>query len=222
MKAQLNDIDSGWLHEFYEWSYCPEDHMWYEDDLEPLPEPINASDKEDDFICDIQLGEYNESQKPAHNFKEIYNHLAFLENKNDFYDDIGFQLHLKSAKYDLFGEFSDRVISGLSEFTEKIRTRKFAAFYDNEFSGYKFFVWKKDNNLSRFSVYSYNNCDEHYLRMIFDMLVREDLLLAKLNQIIKTYRDTIALAIKSYEKQTGSRFKIRRENIFTDISFRNG
>jgi len=133
--------------------------MWYEDAKEILPEPHDELEKESDFSCITVVGKDYEQEVMDHNYDVIIAFLNYLEDKDDFSDYIGFQLFLRSEKYSLVGDFSNRLVYRLSEFISDIQTKDYANCYENEYSNYKFFVWKKADRQVRFSIYCYNECD---------------------------------------------------------------
>lgn len=223
MKEKLDDIYFAQFGEYYEWSYCPETGMWYEDAKEILPEPPGELEKESDFSCITVVGQDYEQEVMDHNYDVIIAFLNYLEDKDDFSDCIGFQLFLRSEKYSLVGDFSNRLVYRLSEFISDIKTKDYANCYENEYSNYKFFVWKKPDRQVRFSIYCYNECDYdgRYLKLIFDILVDEAVLISKLESIITTFKETVYDAIQSYNKYMGNDFRIRRsdyvfENLFPE------
>ena len=212
MKKRLRtyDIIIG-LSDFDEWSYCEKDDMWYEDAKEVLPQPENESEIVSDLICEIKVNHdaclWNEVQdwdKLEEEKDGLALYVDFLFGMNTSWDCTDNAFLLQTQKQAFITGFNDYGLWSLESFIRKLNNQSYATEYFEDGGAIKFIAWTNENNQTRFVIHSYNE-NYNYLKTIFDTTIDRNILVTKLENILKIWHDTVYNAIKAQESILGEK-----------------
>lgn len=203
MKKELDRYDMlVGLGEYDEWSYCANDEMWYEDEKEILPMPQTAPDKTSFLDCEIKIDYVNDPEadwEEADYDNEIENYIKYLIDGNLCDDAICSVILFKSEKYEYNCTINQYSMMEIEDFIHKLKTKEFATQYMEDYNATKLLGWNIENNQVRFAIQSYHH-EYNYLKILFDIVIDKNLLIAQLEKIINIWKETIYFKIKEQEK----------------------
>ena len=212
MKKELRYYDTiiG-LTDFDEWSYCEKDQMWYEDAKEVLPHPEKEPEVVTDLICEIKVNhdasiwdEADDWDKLKEEKDGLEKFAQFLFGENKGWDCTDNALLLKTANQGFITGLNDYGLWELESFIKKLKNQLYATEYSEYGGALKFIAWTNDINQTRFVIHSYN-AEYRYLETIFDITIDRDILIYKLENVLKIWHDTVYNVIKAQERMLGKK-----------------
>lgn len=199
------------LSDFDEYSYCEKDQMWYEDAKEVLPQPEKESEVVSDLICEIKVNHDASIWDEAEDWDKLEEDKDGLRLFAEFLfgDNIGWNCTdnaflLKTTNQTFVTGLNDYGLWELESFTKKLKKQAYATEYSEYGGALKFIAWTNEDNQTRFVIHSYNENYE-YLKTIFDITIDRNILVAKLENILKIWHDTVYNAVKEQERISGKK-----------------
>lgn len=180
--------------------------MWYEDAKEVLPQPENASEILSDLICEIKVShnvsiwnEVEDWDKLEEENEELVQFAQFVIGENWAWDCTNNAFLLQTPKQAFVTGFNEYGLWGIESFIKKLKEQVYATEYFEDGGALKFIAWTCENNQTRFVIHSYHK-EYHYLETLFDITIDRDILISKLENILKIWHETVYKAIKEQEK----------------------
>ena len=211
IKYNLFDLTIVGLSDFDEYSYCEKDQMWYEDAKEVLPQPEKESEVVSDLICEIKVNHDASIWDEAEDWDKLEEDKDGLRLFAEFLfgDNIGWNCTdnaflLKTTNQTFVTGLNDYGLWELESFTKKLKKQAYATEYSEYSGALKFIAWTNEDNQTRFVIHSYNENYE-YLKTIFDIAIDRNILVAKLENILKIWHDTVYNAVKEQERISGKK-----------------
>lgn len=207
MQKELRTYDTTiGLSDYDEFSYCEKDKMWYEDKKEILPQPENESEVVNDLICEIKVNhdasiwdEFEDWDKLEEEQDGLENFAKYVIGDDSSWDCTDNTFMLKTPKQAFITGFNDYGLWGIENFIKKLKEQTYATEYLEDGGALKFIAWTDENNHTRFVIHSYND-GYNYLKTLFDITVDRNILISKLENILKIWHETVYNAIKEQER----------------------
>jgi len=194
------------LSDYDEFSYCEQDKMWYEDVKETLPQPENESEVVNDLICEIKVNhdayiwyDFEDWDKLEDEQDGLENFAKFVIGDNNGWDCSDNAFLLKTPKQAFVTGFNEYGLWGIEKFIKKLKEQSYATEYLENGGALKFIAWTDENNQTRFVIHLYHN-EYNYLKTIFDITIDRNMLISKLENVLKVWHETVYNAIKEQER----------------------
>ena len=200
MKKELEIYDT-MLGLYWDWSYCHNDKMWYEDAKEVMPLPLTESEKVSDFELTIYIdytayGKYDDFELQPEN--ELNDYAQYIMGVDNSVNCVGNIALFRTQNQTVFGVWGEYGIWDFEDFINKLKEKNYATQYIEEYNALKLTAWTLDNNETRFIVQSY--CDDDNYKIFFDITVDKNLLIEKSEKIVTEFKTAIYDAIIEQEK----------------------
>lgn len=201
----------------YKYSYSPYTKMWYEDEYEQMPEPNVPAEKIAHFKLDDELGlctwmngkKYCDYEEEKVDFENYIKYVCDGENYGFDACDVSILPNSKILEIDIsisIEEFID-----LEEFIKNIDNKNYSFLYCKDFSGMKFFAWKKENNkirllIQRYGTFEIGYIDYDQLCVEYDMKIDKDEFVNEFMRVINKYKNLVIKKIEEYENKNNITF----------------
>lgn len=199
------------LSDFDEYSYCEKDQMWYEDAKEILPQPEKESEIVSDLICEIKVShdasiwdDAEDWDKLEEDKEDLIKFAQFVIGENWGWNCTDNAFLLKTHNQAFVTGFHEYGLWGIEDFIKKLKEQSYATEYLENGGAIKFIAWTDENNKTRFVIHSYHE-DNYYLQTIFDITIDRNILISKLENILKIWHDTVYNAVKEQERISGKK-----------------